>query len=132
MSVLRAALAAIVFRRATIPLRKSDLEQTMAKGTVKWFNSQKATPRTPFLETLLAYPNLSVALLDRPARNRAQRWRCESLSSAQIEAGVMPRTPHRIADHKSFGKRPMIVRAMRHDREMSCPRGTNRTSSPPT
>jgi CspA family cold shock protein len=41
MSVLRAALAAIVFRRATIPLRKSDLEQTMAKGTVKWFNSQK-------------------------------------------------------------------------------------------
>jgi hypothetical protein len=75
------------------------------------------TPRTPFQETLLAYPNLSVALLDRPAGNRAQRWRCESLSSAQIEAGVMPRTSHRIADHKSFGKRPMIVRAMRPDRE---------------
>jgi cold shock protein len=41
MSVLRAALVAIVFRRATIPPRKSYLEQTMAKGTVKWFNSQK-------------------------------------------------------------------------------------------
>jgi cold shock protein len=41
MSVLRAALAAIAFRRATIPPRKSYLEQTMAKGTVKWFNSQK-------------------------------------------------------------------------------------------
>jgi CspA family cold shock protein len=41
MSVLRAALAAIVFRRATISPRKSDLEQTMAQGTVKWFNSQK-------------------------------------------------------------------------------------------
>jgi cold shock protein len=41
MSVLRAALAAIAFRRATIPPRKSYLEQTMAKGTVKWSNSQK-------------------------------------------------------------------------------------------
>src|ERR1700733_13893033 len=56
--------------------------------------------------TLLAYPNLSVALFDRPARNRAQRWRCESLSSAQIETGVMPRTPHRIADHEAVNKWP--------------------------
>jgi hypothetical protein len=69
------------------------------------------------LFTLLAYPNLSVALLDRPARNRAQRWRCESLSGAQIKTGVMPGTPHRIADHQTVNKRPMIVRAMRPDRE---------------
>src|SRR5271169_4387521 len=66
----------------------------------------------PRLFTLLAHPNLSGAQLDYPAGDRAQGWRCESLSRAQIKTGVMPGTPHRIADHKSFGKRPMIVRAM--------------------
>ena len=41
MSVLRAAPAAILFSGVLRYLRKSYLEQTMAKGTVKWFNSQK-------------------------------------------------------------------------------------------
>ena len=41
MSVLRAAPAAILFSGVLLYPRKSYLEQTMAKGTVKWFNSQK-------------------------------------------------------------------------------------------
>jgi len=41
MSVLRAAPGAILFSGVLRYLRKSYLEQTMAKGTVKWFNSQK-------------------------------------------------------------------------------------------
>jgi hypothetical protein len=52
-----------------------------------------------------------------PGTPRAQGWRFEGLSRAQIETGVMPGAPHRVVDHETVGKRAMIVRAMRPDRE---------------
>jgi hypothetical protein len=66
---------------------------------------------------LPAHPDLAVALLDCPARDRAQRRRFDGLTRAQIETGVMPGTPNRVADHKTVGKWTVIVGAMRCDRE---------------
>src|SRR5262249_8543290 len=41
----------------------------------------------------------------------------QGLAGAQVEAGVMPGAPHRVADQESLGERPVVVRAMRPDRE---------------
>ena len=46
-----------------------------------------------------------------------QGRRRQGLSRAQIETGVMPGAAHRVVDDQTVGKRSMIVRAMRPDRE---------------
>jgi hypothetical protein len=56
-----------------------------------------------------------------------KRWGTKDLSGAQIEAGVMPWATHRLTDHQPLGKRPVIVGAVRRDREdlLSRPRQEN-------
>ena len=50
-------------------------------------------------------------LLYAPTGNRVQRRRAYSLSGAQAETGVMPRTTNRIIDEEPFVQRGSIVRA---------------------
>jgi hypothetical protein len=64
---------------------------------------------------LFAYEDLSVALLDSPARNRAERWSVQGLTGAQIETGMMPGTAHRLAIDEPFAKRTVIVGAVGTD-----------------
>ncbi len=63
------------------------------------------------------HEDLAVALFDRPAVDRTKRRGVQCLTSAQAEAGVMPRAANRIADHQAFGQRPVIVTAFGADRE---------------
>ena len=46
-----------------------------------------------------------------------QGRRAECLAAAQIEAGMVPRAAHRAVNNEAVGERPMIVGAMRADRE---------------
>ena len=57
------------------------------------------------------------SLLDLPDRERIERRRARRLAGAQIEAGVMPGTADALADHEAFGERPVVMAAMRADRE---------------
>ena len=66
---------------------------------------------------LLRDEDLAVALLDRPAVDRAERRRAQRLAGAQAEAGVMPGAAHRVADQQPFGERAVIVAAVRADGE---------------
>ena len=54
---------------------------------------------------------------DFPDRNRTDRRRPGGLASAQIETGVMPGTPDALAGHDALGERPVVMAAMRADRE---------------
>ncbi len=69
------------------------------------------------LSVLLAHEDLAVALLDAPRADRTEGWRAKRLASAEIEAGVMPGTSHRIIDDEPFGERAVIVRALSADGE---------------
>ena len=69
------------------------------------------------LRALLLDEDAAVALLDSPARHRAQGRRARRLPGAQIEAGVVPGTAHALADNDTVGERAVIVAAMGADRE---------------
>ena len=69
------------------------------------------------LHALFLDKNPPVALLDLPAINRAESWGAQRLSAAQIEAGVVPRAPHAVADDKAVAERPVVVGAMGADRK---------------
>ena len=75
-----------------------------------------ARPRFGLLH-LLAHRDGVALPLDLPAGDRAQRRRVQRLAGAQIEAGVMPRAAHRAVRDDALGERPVIVRALRPDRE---------------
>ena len=55
--------------------------------------------------------------LDLPDRERGQRRRADGFAAAQIETGVMPRTADALPDDEPLGERPVIMTAMRVDRE---------------
>ena len=69
------------------------------------------------LRAFLSHENFAVALLDRPARDRAQGRGVQGFACAQVEASVMPRAAHGVADHDAVGERTVIMRAMGADRE---------------
>ena len=56
-------------------------------------------------------------MLDLSDRQRIQRRRARRLPGAQIETGVMPRTADTLVNHQSLRQWPMIMAAMRVDRE---------------
>src|SRR5690606_31421519 len=66
---------------------------------------------------LLAHEDFPIALLHRPARERAERGGAERLARAQIEARMMPRAPHGVVDDQAFAEGTVIVRAERTDGE---------------
>jgi hypothetical protein len=66
--------------------------------------------RGPIL--LSADKNLAAAFLDLPARQRTERGRRERFAGRQIETSMMPGAADGVADHQSFGERPVIMRAL--------------------
>ena len=56
---------------------------------------------------------------DAPARDRIERRRTQRFAGAEAEAGVMPRTAHRVPHDQPLGQRPVIVRAVRADGEQA-------------
>ena len=69
------------------------------------------------LVALLSHEDLAVALLDRPAGDRAQGRSAQGFARAQVEAGVMPGTAHGVADHEPVDERTVVMRAIGPDRE---------------
>ena len=69
------------------------------------------------LGALLPDENAVAFVLDVPGRQRVQRRRAGGFAAAQIETGVMPGTTDAFAGHEAFGERPVIMAAMRADRE---------------
>jgi hypothetical protein len=65
----------------------------------------------------LAHEHHVADTIDLPPRDRVQRGRPHRFTGPQAETGVMPRTPHRIADDESVFERAVIVRAVRADRK---------------
>ena len=61
----------------------------------------------------LAHERDVAHLLDAPARNRIERRCAQRLARPQAEAGVVPRTAHRVTRDHAVGERPVVVRAMR-------------------
>jgi hypothetical protein len=69
---------------------------------------------------LFAHEHHLSAALDSPAWNRIQGRRAQRLSTAETEAGVMPRAPDRVLDNQSIGERSVIVGAMgTHRKELT-------------
>jgi hypothetical protein len=60
---------------------------------------------------------MAVSQLDLPPGNRAQCRSVQRFTGSQAEAGVMPRTAHRVIDEETFRERPAIVRTGGADRE---------------
>jgi hypothetical protein len=69
----------------------------------------------------VAHKEFAVPLLDCPAWDGTERWRAERLPGAQVEAGVMPGTTHRVTNQQSIGKRTVVMSAVRTDREGLAP-----------
>ena len=61
---------------------------------------------------LFLYEDLAVALLDAPARQRAECGRTRRFSGAQIEAGMMPWATDAAVNDDPIGQRPMVVAAI--------------------
>ena len=61
--------------------------------------------------------NLSVALLDVPARNVVESGGANRGPGAKIKTRVMPRTSNRVSDDETFRERATVVRTIRSDRE---------------
>src|SRR6185437_12101779 len=61
--------------------------------------------------------NFAVALFNLPAGKRTERRRCDSLPRLQTEMSVVPGAADRIADQNAIGERPVIMCAMRGQRE---------------
>src|SRR5216110_3008974 len=55
--------------------------------------------------------------LDLPDRDRAECRRPGGFAGTQIETGVMPGTTDALPGHEAFRKRPVIMAAIRADRE---------------
>src|SRR5215831_13534705 len=66
---------------------------------------------------LVAHEHRVVALFHAPARHRVEGGRGDCLAGAQTEAGMVPRTSYRVANHQALGEGPAIMRAGRADRE---------------
>ena len=66
--------------------------------------------------------------LHAPALNPLACWRVERFSGPQIEAGMMPGAPHRLADHQPFGEWAAVMGARRTDGEqlVAAPREDDR------
>src|SRR5205823_1724575 len=69
------------------------------------------------LFALSPHEDAIVLLLDLPDRDRTERRCPDGLAGTQVETGVMPGTTHALAGHEAFGERPVIMAAMRADRE---------------
>src|SRR5690606_34562637 len=66
---------------------------------------------------LVAHEDLAVALLDRPAGERAQGRCAHGFTGAQVERGVVPWATHRLAGDETLRERAAVVRALGADRE---------------
>jgi hypothetical protein len=64
------------------------------------------------LRALLTHEDLAVALLDRPARNRTRGRGTQGFTRPQVEAGVMPRAAHGVADDEALRERTVVMRAV--------------------
>jgi hypothetical protein len=82
-----------------------------------WSGAGSARPMDRCVLSLRAHEDPAVAPFDGPACERAQGGGAQGLSGPQVEAGVMPGTPKRVADHETLGKRSVVVGAMRVERE---------------
>jgi hypothetical protein len=69
----------------------------------------------------VAHKEFAVPLLDCPAWDGTERRRTKRLPGAQVKAGVMPGTTHRVANYESIGKRTVVMSAVRTDRESVAP-----------
>src|SRR5262249_35589734 len=70
---------------------------------------------------LLAHEDRAVALIDRPAGERAQGRGAQRFAGAQVETGVVPGAAHGVVDHEAVAERTVIVRAVGADREDVAP-----------
>src|SRR5262249_42540253 len=67
--------------------------------------------------TPASYEDLVLLVLDLPNRKRAQRGWPHRFAASQGEAGMMPGTADRVADHQTLRERAVIVAAKRFDRQ---------------
>src|SRR5262249_47713572 len=66
---------------------------------------------------LVAHKDFAVALLNLPAGNRAQCGGMQRFAGSQAEAGVVPRTAHRVVNQEPLRERSAIVGTGGADRE---------------
>jgi hypothetical protein len=69
------------------------------------------------LSALLTHEDFAVALFDPPRVDWTESRRAQRFSGPEIEAGVMPRTSHRIVDNEALRERTIVVGALSADRE---------------
>jgi len=74
----------------------------------------------PLGHVLLAHEDFSLALFNRPARQRTQGGRAQGFARPEAKTGVMPWTSHRIPDHEPFGERAAVVRTGSINRKKLC------------
>jgi hypothetical protein len=85
------------------------------------FPGGRAARLAPWRRPFLFHENFSIALLDGPARYRAEGGSAYGFASAQIECGVVPGAADRVPSHKAVSERSMVMRAMRADGENLVP-----------
>ena len=68
---------------------------------------------------LVSHEDLVAGAFHAPARDGVEGGRTQRLAGFEAETGVVPRASNRVAHDEAFGKRTVIVRAMRADREES-------------
>jgi hypothetical protein len=66
---------------------------------------------------LLPNEDLIAALLDPPTGERVEGGRAQGFAASQIESRMVPRTVDTVGVHETIHERPMVVTAMRFDRE---------------
>ena len=79
--------------------------------------SHPASRRRGRLFQLLSHEDLVAGAFHPPARDRVQGGRTQRLAGFEAETGVVPGASNRIVDDEALGKRTVVVRAMRADRE---------------
>src|SRR5262249_2630372 len=65
------------------------------------------------LSELLADEDFVADFFGTPAGNPIERGSSDGFTGAEIEAGVMPRAAHGIANDQTFGERAVVVAALR-------------------
>src|SRR6187455_2220466 len=75
-----------------------------------WVIGLRDLDRRPL--AFLANKNPAVALLHLPDIECVEGRRADRIAGAQIEAGVMPRTPNSAIDNESFSERSVVMAAV--------------------
>ncbi len=71
------------------------------------------------LRHLVSHEDLVADAFHAPARDGVEGRRTQRLAGFEAETGVVPGASNRVAHDEAFGKRTVVVRAMRADREQS-------------